>query len=60
MTKKEKKILGYIKYISNVDYINDAQEMQDALMKIHDLFDEKLPEVEEFAYPEDFEKDNDE
>lgn len=34
--------------------------MQDTLEKIHELFDEKLPEIEEFAYSEDFEKDNDE
>ena len=52
------KILGHIKYLANTDYINDAQEMQDNLEAIHEFITKKLPEIDEFAYAEDIEKDN--
>ena len=56
MTKREEKIFGYIKYLANIDYINDADEMQSNLQEIHELITNKLPNVDEFAYEEDIEK----
>ena len=56
MTKKEEKILGYIKYLCNTDYINDADEMQQHLEEIYELISEKLPKVEELDSQEDIDE----
>jgi len=56
MTSREEKIVGYIKYLANTDYINDADEMQRNLEEIHELISEKLPTVDEFGYKGDIEK----
>ncbi|NPV12845.1 MAG: hypothetical protein HPY57_13820 [Ignavibacteria bacterium] len=42
-------IIAKIKYLSNIDHVGSADDMQDALEEIYDLLDKHFPDIEEEA-----------
>jgi hypothetical protein len=42
-----KETIAKLKTLSNLDYCESAEDMQDALEKINDLLNELYPEIEE-------------
>ena len=47
MTDNQELIIALVKKLSNTDYINDAQEMQDNLQEINDLVEEHFRDIPE-------------